>query len=159
MQTYGAAALKLYERLITDMITDAEGKNIKGFTLIELMIVIAIIAVLASIALTSYSAYILRGKLIEAPTILKSTASAMEAGYDTGYSCDKSLTKNVWQTKYFRYECIVPADLSSFKITASGIQTDISNYSYSINSDGQHKTEAHPSGPNDKCWLVSGKEC
>lgn len=131
----------------------------KGFTLIELMIVIAIIAILAAVSLTSYSAYILRGKLVEAPTILKSTATAMEAGYDMGYSCEKALTKNTWQTKYFKYECAVPADLSSFKITASGIQNDILNYSYSINSDGQHKTEAHPSGPSDKCWLVSGKEC
>ena len=130
-----------------------------GFTLIELMIVTAIIAVLASIALTSYSAYTLRGKLVEAPTILKSTATAMEASYDLGYACEKAIAKDTWRTKYFEYKCEVPADLSSFKITATGIQNDIMNYSYSINSAGQHKTESHPLGPSDKCWLVSGKEC
>ena len=131
----------------------------KGFTLIELMIVTTIIAILAAVALPSYSAYTLRGKLVEAPTILKSTATAMEAGYDQGYNCEKALVKSVWQTKYFRYECEVPADLGSFKITASGIENEILKYSYSINSDGQHKTEAHPAGSTDKCWLVSGKEC
>lgn len=131
----------------------------KGFTLIELMIVTAIIAVLASVALPSYSAYTLRGKLVEAPTTLKSAATAMEAGYDMGYSCEKSLPQKTWQTKYFKYECAVSADMSSFKITASGIQNDILKYSYSINSNGQRKTEAHPTGSNDKCWLVSGGEC
>lgn len=83
----------------------------------------------------------------------------MEAGYDMGYSCEKSLPKNTWQTKYFKYECAVAADMSSFKITASGIQNDIFKYSYSINSDGQRKTEEHPTGSNDKCWLVSDGEC
>jgi type IV pilus assembly protein PilA len=40
-------------------------KNIQGFTLIELMIVIAIIGLLASLAMSSFSHYVIRTKVSE----------------------------------------------------------------------------------------------
>lgn len=44
--------------------------NSKGFTLVELMVVVAIIAVLAAIALPIYTNYVYRGKQVEAKTLL-----------------------------------------------------------------------------------------
>jgi type IV pilus assembly protein PilE len=54
------------------------GKGQQGFTLIELMIVIAIVAILAAIAIPSYSAYLKRGYRAEARAGLLQAAQWME---------------------------------------------------------------------------------
>ena len=63
----------------------------KGFTLIELMIVVAIIAVLAAIALPAYSNYVNKAKFSEVITATTGVRSAIEVCYQTGgtlASCD-----------------------------------------------------------------------
>lgn len=56
-------------------------KRILGFTLIELMIVVAIVGVLSAIAIPSYIGYIRRSYLSEATTSIASIKSAEESYY------------------------------------------------------------------------------
>lgn len=53
----------------------------KGFTLIELMIVVAIIAILAALALPAYQDYTVRAKVSEALTAAASPKSAVSEGF------------------------------------------------------------------------------
>ena len=68
-----------------------------GFTLIELMIVVAVIAILMGIALPSYRDYVVRANRSEALDILLTTAACQEriytklSRYDTA-RCDSAAT-------------------------------------------------------------------
>lgn len=56
----------------------------KGFTLIELMIVVAIIGILAAIAIPQYQNYIARSQFAEAHTLLDGARSAVQMRVDQG---------------------------------------------------------------------------
>ena len=55
----------------------------KGFTLIELMIVVAIIGILAAIALPAYQDYTVRAKVSEAVIAASSAKSALSEGFQS----------------------------------------------------------------------------
>ncbi len=66
----------------------------KGFTLIELMVTVAIVGVLASIALPSYFSYIARGNRAEARSILLRNAQFLERNYSEANRYDQDTAGN-----------------------------------------------------------------
>lgn len=58
-----------------------ETKTQKGFTLIEILIAVAIVSILAAIAYPSYKEYINRGNRSEGQALLNDTAAAQERYY------------------------------------------------------------------------------
>lgn len=66
-------------------------KNIdRGFTLIELIISVAIVGLLSSIALPSYQEYVARGRRSEVKTVLLEASQWMERFYSENFRYDQN---------------------------------------------------------------------
>jgi len=77
----------------------------KGFTLIELMIVVAIIGILAAIAIPAYQDYTVRSKVTEGLGLASSAKVAIAEGFQSNDMAGVSAAANAWnaafvQTKY-----------------------------------------------------------
>lgn len=64
-----------------------------GFTLIELVVAMVVIAILAAVAIPNYSAYVIRSKRNAAKTVLLDTANFLERAYTTN-GCYSKPTSN-----------------------------------------------------------------
>lgn len=130
----------------------------RGFTLIEVMVVVAIVALLASVALPSYQDYVTRAKIAEATSQLPSIANKAEQFFADRRTYQGFLCKPVSDTKHFNYECDPAPDQDGYTIKASG-KDQMSGYTYTLDSKGQ-KTSTTPYGNSDNCWVVrKGGKC
>lgn len=137
-----------------------------GFTLIELMVVVAIVAILAAIAIPSYTDYVTRGKLTEAHNGLSAYRVSMEQYYqdnrayvDTAGACGVATASSSY--KYFNLACVPATTGGGYTATMSGRGSagpTIAAFSFSITDTNVRATPTVAAGwgsaPVTNCWVV-----
>jgi type IV pilus assembly protein PilE len=130
-----------------------------GFTLIELMIALAVLAILMAVALPSYNSYIRRSKIPVGLDALSAFATRMEqryqdvGNYGSGDSCALSVPSGVAN---FTLECELTDDGQGFTATATGSGT-VEDFSFTIDASGARTTTYKSSTLN--CWSTKGTVC
>lgn len=138
----------------------------KGFTLIELMIVVAVVAILAAVAMPSYQDYIKRGKAAEATSTLANMRIKMEQCFQDNRAYDNAACTALCAapagTQYFTYACNPASTATTYKIVATGITAKgmpSANFIFSVDQING-KTSTFDGTVGASCWLTKkGGSC
>lgn len=145
-------------------------KQQAGFTLIELMIAVAVIGILAAIVVPNYSDYVRRSALQEAFANLSDMRVRLEQfyqsnrNYGTGACANDGTASRVSFAVggKFNYQCELTGDPDpeqAYRLTATG-NSGAAGHTYTLDSNNAKKTTRFKGNVVDKaCWLVKGNEC
>jgi len=131
-------------------------KTRKGFTLVELMIVVAIVAILGAIAMPSYTDYVIRGKIPDATSNLATKRVQLEQFFQDNrtYVGAAPSTADTTSSQYFNFSCTVQT-ATTYTIQALGKAT-MAGFTYTIDQNNLKVTVAVPTGwtVNATCWVT-----
>jgi len=133
-------------------------KKYNGFTLVELMVVVAIIGVMSAIAIPSYSSYMKKARRADAKVGLQKLADKQERFYlqnnvyTTLFTATGLNTSTTSDEGYYTFS-IDSADASGYQITATAIgDGDADCMTMSLSSTGLKTATAGSGGDATKCW-------
>ncbi len=125
----------------------------RGFSLIELMIAIAIVAILAGVALPSYNDYMTRSRFSEAHAALAAGRVNAEQYFQdnrtyVGMPCPAN-------TDLWTFNCATAA--ATYTITATG-RNAMDGFAFTVDQDNARRTTAVRAGWGAapyECWIVA----
>jgi type IV pilus assembly protein PilE len=150
----------------------------RGFTLVELMIVIAIIAILSAIAVPQYNQYTERARVAEAHSTMMDLRVRLEQYYQDnrnyGPGGDGSVCTDEGGgvirvpmpvapvVQYFGYACVIANGGQGYDITATGGAL-VTGFTFTLDEANNRRTTALPPGGPAvpfNCWAKSrGGNC
>jgi type IV pilus assembly protein PilE len=136
-----------------------KNKPAPGFTLIEIMIVVAIIGILVSIAMPNYRDYVMRARVVDAFSGLGSVQNAAEEFWNTSNPHTYAGLTPLPTGQNFTFT-LVSADASSYVVQANGTGT-MAGFTYTIDQSGNRATTATVGwGTSTSCWINrKGSQC
>jgi prepilin-type N-terminal cleavage/methylation domain-containing protein len=127
----------------------------KGFTLIELMIVVTIVAILAAIAYPSYRNYVIRGQLVDATQALAALRANMERyfqdnrRYDPapGFPDPCAAPQVPFAAGKFTISCPTLTQ-NTFTAQAVGTAGDLTGFTFTVDERDVEQTTVAPPAPS-----------
>ncbi len=135
----------------------------KGFTLIEIMIVVAIIGILAAIAIPQYQDYVLRANIQEATSALGDFRTRMEQSYQDNRTyagaagAGGCAVVDPVATLRWQFTCAPAAVGQQFVATATGIST-MNQFRYTIDQANNRISDVNTRWggyTNQPRWITS----
>lgn len=135
----------------------------RGFTLIELMVVVAIVAILAAIAYPSYTRYAFRARRVDGQNLLLQVANAEERFYSTHNQYTDDLTEfgytdpQLSEKGYYSVAVAFTGDAAQAYVataTAEGVQASDACGDLAVTSAGEKTPDASDAAhnTNGSCW-------
>ena len=135
----------------------------KGFTLIEMMIVVAIIGILAAIAIPSYQDYVIRARLVDATNALSATRARLEQHFQDNrtYATVGGFITPCAATRAGQFAITCVSNATTYTVTATGGEI-VNGFVYTIDNFDTRATVSTKTGWGGaaNCWRTKkGGSC
>lgn len=129
----------------------------KGFTLVEIMIVVALIGLLTAIAIPYYQEHAQKGKIADATASLVEMRIRMEQHYQDNRSFSAGVIPALPVSNDFDFAYAV-LGTNTYQITATG-KGGMSGFAYSIDQSNLRTSTAW-GAMGGTCWIIRrGQSC